>query len=643
VADRAKPGRVCHVLSGVGDEGVRGPVIVNDDEDLNLPGPFTLECVVPKGEVTGHCPLISKGDHQYLLRLEGDGVELVVYQGRWQSLKVGYQEAQLADGVNRITAVYDLENLILYVNGRKVGSLPCTGPIDRSSFPVNIGRNSEVTGRVTSLPIREARIYGRALTAEQVAHVESRGADGLLLDLDLTNVSDQEVSLGRTEHYFAYGGDFGDVPNDGNFCCNGLVQPDRVPNPHLHEVRKVYQSVKVTPVDLAAGKVRATNKYYFTNLNQFEASWLLRKDGREVASGQLGRLDVAPRESRELTIDLPKAGSDGEYLLTVSFALAEDTNWAAAGHRVAWDQLEMSADERPFRTAGGKGRLDMSQNDESFTVKGNGFTAVFCKKSGELVSYKAGDRELLAAPLAPNFWKVPNDNQYRNNYLSRLGPWRSAAANRQVKNFGAKLVSDGVVSVIAESTLPLGNSFFRTRYLVRTDGTVTVSAQYQPGDVEIPMLPKFGMTTLLSAEFDNVAWYGRGPQETYWDRKTGGEIAIHKAVVEELIHPYVRAQDNGNRSDVRWVALTDSSGAGLRITAGKEPINFAVWPYTAADLERATHDYELPRRDKLTLNVDLQLKGVGGDNSWGARTHPEYTLPGNQPYEYSFTLSPITP
>ena len=642
VADLANTERTSLVLSGAGENGVQGPVVAGNDEDLDLTGPFTLECVIPKGQATGHCPLISKGDHQYLLRMGGQGIELVVHQGKWQSLHVSYEDAQLQDGPNRITAVYDLQNLILYVNGRKVGSMPYTGKIDRSSFPVNIGRNSEVPDRITAFPIREARIYNRAISAEQAGNVEGRSADGLLMHLDLTKVSDKHVPLGRTKQYFAYGGDFGDVPNDGNFCDNGLVQPDRVPNPHLYEVRKVYQSVKVAPVDLAAGKIKVTNKYYFTNLNQFEATWLLRKDGREVASGKLGRLDIAPRESKELTIDLPKS-EGGECLLTVSFALAEDTNWAKAGHRVAWDQFEMPSGERPTRKSESKGRLDMSQDDDTFTIKGNGFVTVFCKKSGELVSYQAGGRELLAAPLAPNFWKVPNDNQYRNNYLSRLGPWRNAAADRKVKNFEAKPVSDGVFMISVEAALSLANSTYRTRYLVRTDGSVTVSAQYEPGTGEIPLLPKFGMTTLLSADLDNVVWYGRGPQETYWDRKTGGEIGIYEAVVEELIHPYCRAQDNANRSDVRWVTLTDDDGQGLRITAGKELINFAVWPYTVADLERATHDYQLPRRDTLTLNVDLQLHGVGGDNSWGARTHPQYTLPGNQSYEYSFTLSPVKP
>ena len=457
---------------------------------------------------------------------------------------------------------------------------------------------------------------------------------GLLADVP-------EGSKTGSKKYFAYGGDFGDVPNDTNFCCNGLVQPDRAPNPHLYEVGKVYQSIKVAPVDLAAGRVRVTNKYYFLNLDRFNASWILRHEGRELASGSLGRLDVAPRQSKEVAIDLPALEGQGEWLLTVSFTLAEAASWAPAGHRVAWDQLELPASKRPALSAEAGGKLEITQDADSLTVRGGGFSIAFSKKTGEMVSFKSAGRELLAAPLAPNFWKVPNDNQYRSSYLATVAPWRSAAAERQLKRFEAETVSEGVVNVLAEATLPPAGSLLRTGHLIRGDGSVTVSFQYEPGEGKLPLIPKVGMTTSVSSRFGNVAWYGRGPQETYWDRKTGGEIAIHHATVEEMIHPYCRAQDTGNRSDVRWLTLTDSSGAGLRITAGKEVINFAVWPFTMADLETATHSYQLPRRDALTLNIDHQLHGVGGDNSWGALTHPQYTLPGDKPYEYSFTLSPI--
>ena len=164
--------------------------------------------------------------------------------------------------------------------------------------------------------------------------------------------------------------------------------------------------------------------------------------------------------------------------------------------------------------------------------------------------------------------------------------------------------------------LPVGDSSYTITYMILPDASLGVSCAYKPTKSQLPMLPKFGMTTAVPATFNQVRWYGRGPQETYWDRKTGGEIGVHQLTVEEMNFPYVRPQDVGNRSDVRWFSLTDEAGYGIRVQ-GHTPLNFSAWPYSTEDLEQATHDYELPRRDFVTLNIDHQLQGVGGDNSWG--------------------------
>ncbi len=445
------------------------------------------------------------------------------------------------------------------------------------------------------------------------------------------------------KQYFAYGGDFGDQPNDGNFCINGLVQPDRRPNPHLHEVRKVYQSIRVNPSDLAQGKVRIDNNYFFRNLRDLETRWLLRKDGEPIAEGNLGRLDVPPQQSHTVELDLPpREGQEGDFLLTISFVLAEETAWAKAGHRVAWDQFQLPGSSLSNPTTTTPIPLQVDSADEKISVAGKSFRVEISKQTGALVSYELDGQQLLAQPLVPNFWKAPNDNQYRNGYLDRLGPWRHAAHDRSVQRVTSKAFGDGVVQVVCEATLPVGSSSYRTVFTVHSDGRVQVVADYQPGQSDLPLIPKFGMTTALPAAFHHVQWYGRGPHETYWDRKTSGEIAKYEMTVEQLAHPYVRPQDVGNRSDVRWVHFTNDAGWGLRIT-GDEPLNFSAWPFDLADLEAANHDYELPRRDHITVNVDHQLHGLGGDNSWGARTHPEYTLPGGQPYRYAFTLAPVRP
>jgi len=467
-----------------------------------------------------------------------------------------------------------------------------------------------------------------------------------------------EVPDGGGKKYFAYGGDFGDRPNDGNFCCNGLVQPDRRPNPHLHEVKKVYQSIKVEPADgkfvvppsggnsrlkpeLQTARVRIKNKHFFLNLDRFEAQWLLRSHGEAAAAGTLGRLDVAPQESRVVDVPLPPLGP-GEHLLSVSFVLPEDASWAHAGHRVAWDQFAVGPPESspPAATPSQGNTPQLADTSDAFLASGDGFAVTIGKLRGEITSYRVGGRELLAAPLAPNFWKVPNDNQYRNRFVERLAAWRDAAGNRTVESVKAEQLAGGAVRVTVEAVLPVGPSHYRTEYTIRGDGSVTVSAAYEPGKDDLPLLPKFGMTTALAGDLRQVRWYGRGPQETYWDRKTGGEIGVYSRSIEDLVHPYIRAQDTGNRSDVRWVSFTAADGAGLKVT-GLEPLNFSAWPFTMADLENAAHDYQLPRRETITVNLDHQLHGVGGDNSWGARTHPEYTLPGGKPYHYTFTLSPL--
>ena len=452
---------------------------------------------------------------------------------------------------------------------------------------------------------------------------------------------DKPVPLGRGKTFFTYGGDFGDRPNDGNFCINGLIQPDRQPNPHLWEVKKVYQHIKVHAEEPAARRLKVENKYHFTNLDEFEATWVLRSDGEEVQSGTLGRLDVAPQTSKDIVVPFQQPFDSGECLLTVSFVLADEKSWAPKGHRVAWDQFVTLGVAPPLKLMGLGEAPRLKTTDDSFAVAGDGFSVTIGRESGDLESYRVDGVELLAEPLAPNFWKAANDNQMRNGYANRLGPWRNAAANAALVSSNAKQI-DGVVQVTSEYRLPVADADYVVTYRIATDGRVGVTATYKPQKEAVPLLPRFGMKMAVPKKFSQVGWYGRGPQETYWDRKTGGEIAIYESTVDDWVFPYVRPQDTGNRTDVRWMTLADENGVGLRIEGGS-PLSMSAWPYTIADVEGAMHPHDLPRCDFNTVFVDLRLHGVGGDNSWGARTHDEYTIPGNKPYGYAFTLLPARP
>jgi beta-galactosidase len=444
--------------------------------------------------------------------------------------------------------------------------------------------------------------------------------------------------------FWAYGGDYGDNPNDGNFCCNGIVGPDRAPNPSLYEVKKVYQQIDVAPVDLVQGKVSIHNNYSFREMDFVDVVWELTEDGQVLQSGQIGNLAIEPKSQREVVIgfDKPLVVPGREYHLKVTSVLAEDESWAKKGHVVAWDQFAV-----PFAVPAvhpldrdAMPPVQVEQTDDAITVTGVDFVASVGKKSGALESFSYEGKELMASGLVPNFWRVPTDNDRGNGMPQRDGVWKGAGSGRAVKSVTAKQYGDRAVGITVEATLPAGESEYVCRYTVFGSGDVVVESSITR-DAKTPELPRFGMQMATAGEFDTVTWYGKGPHETYWDRKTGAAVGVYLGKVEELVHEYVRPQENGNRSDVRWVTFTNKDGVGL-MAVGMPVLDVSAWPYTMADLEAAGHIHELPRSGTITVNLDYKQMGVGGDDSWGARTHPEYML-SDKSYSYSFRIRPVSP
>jgi len=441
------------------------------------------------------------------------------------------------------------------------------------------------------------------------------------------------------KEYWAYGGDYGDQPNDLNFNCNGLVQPDRNPNPSLLEVRKVYQNISVEPVDAAACKVKIKNKNSFLGLSYAKASWELISDGAPVQAGALELPAVPPMKSKtiDIPVDTSKLTPGHEYFMKVTFALAEDQSWAPAGHIVAWDQFEVpvppAAAEKPEPAPA----ASLSETPDSFIVSGDGFMAAFSRATGELVSYEAGGKQLLARPLTPNFWRPSTDNDKGNKMPERLGFWKDAAPDRATANVSAA-EDGGAVVIRAEATLPDGRSPLTTTFNVRGDGRITVSLKLE-ADEKLPNLPRFGMQAALPESIHNVRWYGRGPHENYPDRKTGAAIGIYTLTAEQMYHPYVEPQEYGNHCDTRWVEFTDNTGFGLR-AEGAPTIDFSAWIFSMQNIDDSFHPYELSPADFITINLDYRQRGVGGDDSWGALPMKKYRLePGS--YGYEFTIMPI--
>ena len=448
------------------------------------------------------------------------------------------------------------------------------------------------------------------------------------------------------KEFWAYGGDFGDKPNDRNFCINGLVQPDRQPNPHLYEVKKVYQGIHVKAVDLDKGLFEIQNEYNFLNPADFvKAAWIVTENGKVAQEGTLSDIDITPGSVKEIRIPFDASSFDktAEYLLKIEFSLARKTAWASKGHLLAWDQFELQKADPLVLSSNSDLKLDVLEDTKAVKVSGEDFTAIFSKTEGALTSYTLKGKQMLTAALIPNFWRVPTDNDgggYAggNKMPIRLGIWKDAGQKRKTDSIEVDKMGKNVVIVTVNATLNANDSKLITTYHVYGDGKIHVKNALLPGE-GLPNIPRIGMQMKMPNRYATMKWYGRGSHESYWDRKTGAAVGTYKEKVTEPDHVYVRPQENGNRTDVRWMTLTDKLGRGIKIT-GMPLLSVSAWPYSMEDLAGAWHPYEIPERDFITLNIDYKQMGVGGDNSWGAKTHPEYTLPAKE-YEYEFVIEPM--
>ncbi len=442
--------------------------------------------------------------------------------------------------------------------------------------------------------------------------------------------------------YWAYGGDFGDTPNDGNFCINGLVFPDRTPQPELLEAKKVLQYIKIDSVSATKRQVRITNNYHFTNLNQFTARWEVLRDGQPYQQGLLGSLDLPAGESQVVTVPSSAAPqSDAEYILTLSFHLREATPWAEAEHEVAWQQMLLSEPLPVAQTlpASDMPSLTLENTAEQAQVKGDNFVATF--KSNGLSSLIFQEKELLTGPLRPNIWRAPTDNDEGGGDQSFAARWRAVSWDQVTftgETLSAEVLNDQAVRVTVRGSL--GDAVtYEGVYTVYGSGDIVLRNQYRVTE-DAPPLPKVGLAVKVPATTQQLSWYGRGPHETYADRYTGAKVARYEGSVPEQYTPYVLPQENGNKTAVRWVTLTNQAGTGLFATGHGAYLNTSVHTYDLKAFDRATHTYEVEKTDDVTFNLDYAQAGLGGDDSWTPATHKEYQLT-DSAYVYQLRLRPI--
>jgi beta-galactosidase/beta-glucuronidase len=437
--------------------------------------------------------------------------------------------------------------------------------------------------------------------------------------------------------YFAYGGDFGDEPNDKNFLINGMVFPDQTPSPALIEHKKVIEPVLCEADDVAAGKIRVTNRHDFVSLDYLTVTWNLTIDGEVVQAGELELPQIAARSSAVVTVpfDMPQSVPPfADCRLNLSFALADDTLWADAGHEVAWAQFEVPA-ERVSAAAvpDTVPSLSCEETATAVTLTGETFELVFDRVRGVITSWTFNGQSVATAGPSFDFWRAPIDN---DRIISAA--WYGKRLNilqHRTDRVTCERLGDGAVRVtVAERIAPpiFAEGFLcETIYTVHGTGDVTMDAHVVPQGEWGP-IPRVGYTMTLPGALDQVAWYGRGPGECYCDSKQAGAFGLYALDVDELHTPYVYPQENGNRTDVRWVALA-GEGVGLFVT-GQPLFNFGASRFTTGDLARATHTCDLAPRDTITLHLDHRHHGLGSA-SCGPDVLSQYRL---DPQEFRFTL-----
>ena len=499
--------------------------------------------------------------------------------------------------------------------------------------------------------------------------------------------------------YWAYGGDFGvNAPSDGNFLCNGLVNPDRGLHPAMAEVKYVHQNVGFDAIDAASGKFNITNRFYFTNLKKYQIHYSVLANGKTVKSGKVS-LDIAPQASKEFTVPVNglKARPGTEYFVNFSVIAVEPEPLIPAGYEIAYDRLPVEAERNTYK-ANGPALQTQTQGDE-LTVSSSKVNFVFNKKSGLVTSYKVDGTEYFkdGFGIQPNFWRAPNDNDYGNGAPKRLHVWKQSSKDFHVTDTKVS-TEDKAVLLQATYLLAAGNLYVVT-YKIYPSGIVHVNAKFTSTDMQAAEtevseatrmatftpgsdaarkaaskleVPRIGVRFRLPAQMNNVQYFGRGPEENYIDRNHGTMVGIYQTTADKMYFNYVRPQENGHHTDTRWLNLSPDKGNGLVIVAdsliGFNALRNSVEDFDSEEAlphpyqwnnfspeEAANHDEKAARnvlrrmhhvndvtpRDFVEVCVDMKQQGVGGYDSWGARPEPFHQIPANREYNWGFTLVPV--
>lgn len=456
--------------------------------------------------------------------------------------------------------------------------------------------------------------------------------------------------------FWAYGGDYGSdgTPSDGNFCINGVVFPDRSFKPHSLEVKHVYQNIDFKADDLSSGKFIVTNKFRFTNLSKYEFTYEITANGENIRNGDLPILHIAPEQSKTISINTEDidVGPGVEYFITISAKTSDAENLLPAGWEIASEQFQLpiEAPTKQFDVSS-TGEVTYQDGDTSIEISGNNFLLFIDKKSGIITSYKNNGKELLLNGYGPRpaFWRAPTDNDYGWKMPKVCQPWKQVSEDSLVAESIKTSQQGNEVNVEVVYKLDLVKSTWKTQYTVMGNGVVKVENLLETSDTTMPVIPRIGMKMQMPVEFSQLEYFGRGPWENYCDRNSSTFVGHYKSTVAEQYVPYIRPQENGHRTDVRWLALTNDDGNGFLIVADSliefNALNNPIEDFDAGiDKDKnLLHSNDITHKDLVELHIDYRQMGVAGDDSWGAMPHEPYLIrPDTKGYRYGFTMVPIS-
>ncbi|MEF2686559.1 MAG: glycoside hydrolase family 2 TIM barrel-domain containing protein [Lachnospiraceae bacterium] len=631
---------------------------------------FTVEVICKPASDGADKVLIAKGDHQFALKTNSSKqLEFFAYyNNNWNSVTAKKPDNWVGNW-HQVVATYDKGAIKIYCDGVLLGEGNGNTTIASSSVALGVGCSAD-NGRTFDGEISMGRVYSRALSLEEIKAQNgttpaiTEKSDDVLLWADFAGLTvdesskpydyyaekDAHANLYSDEikgNFYGYGGDSGESPNDNSFCVNGLVSPDRDVQPELYEVKYQYQSVWFSTDDsrLLGETIDVYNENNFLNLNDFDVTWTLTEDGKKIGSGKLSAEDtnIAGRESGSIKVpyraSMPEEKKAGaEYYLNLSVQLKEDTEWAKAGHEVAYEQFQIPAEVTKVEpTINTNVTVDDSAEDV-IKVSGTDFGFEVEKATGTLKNYVYKGETLLTSGPVPNYWRgiLNNDN---GNYD---GNWKNVNKNVTASDIAVGTNDAGQKTIrVTLASASQANLKQTMVYTVDGSGAVTVDATVDATGTSLGRYIRIGTVMELPEGYENVEWYGNGPVEAMWDREDFATVGRYSNTVSGMFYPYLDTQDTGTVTGVKWISVTNPSAKSAMAIAATDTVEASALHFTVDDLDQAQHPYELTKLDSTILTVNYRSQGTG-NKSCGQDTLSAYLLPNNKAYTYEYTMVPYT-